>query len=232
MWTKMVHNQEKKWRPISIYLSQGLSHSPSCLKWPLWHCHQASSSRCCSAACIHGQDRQNVCWHCCDEPQLRQWLCHPPCPWWGDWGASHTFTQLWLPPTLFLVNAKGHFTDLTTGELLNSTLCSATLFHCHSDHKCFSASCNFFGGELLELTDAVHLFHDEYPSAWDYPDPSYTALELAMWRRKVFLLYSLTGGGIQIQKIKFKNASIIFFLYMQINRTHAALNVSIQARSW
>lgn len=34
--------------------------------------------------------------------------------------------------------------------------------------------------------DTVHLFHAEYPSAPDYPDLSYAALELVMCRRKVF----------------------------------------------
>lgn len=53
-----------------------------------------------------------------------------------------------------------------------------------------------------------------------------------MWRRKVFLLHSLTGGN-QTQKIKFKNASIIFLLcYMQIKIIHAALSVLIQPRRW
>lgn len=76
----------------------------------------------------------------------------------------------------------------------------------------------------------MHLFHAEYPSARDYPDLSYAALELALWKRKVFY-HTLLTGGIQIQKMELKNASILFLLcYMQINIIHTALSVSIQAR--
>lgn len=55
-----------------------------------------------------------------------------------------------------LLATKGYVINFATKKLHDSTLCSVMLFHCHSDHRSFSESCDFFGREMLELTQCIN----------------------------------------------------------------------------
>lgn len=150
MWSKTVHKQEKKWRSISFLLT------PRSLQVPWSGLHVTVMRQAAADAAYR--------------PASTGWTD----PTHADSTASCSWPNSCIPFPFSSEETDEHLTPSHTCDfhhhspswpgrpfinftiLHNRTQCSAMLFHCHSDHKSFSESCDFFGREMLELTQRIY----------------------------------------------------------------------------
>lgn len=109
----------------------------------------AWSSQCCSVLCTRGwtastwqrHSEQHPMWSHIPSSTARRLMC------------------LYLPVifnTSLPVDHKVAFYGFHNRKLLSSTLWSASLFYCHSSHKSSSASWDYSGTEMFELTQCIY----------------------------------------------------------------------------